>query len=146
RLVDGGVDLAEAMACQLVTPLDFEAGLRRLVAEGHRRFLECGAGAIVTRIAGAVLKHEKQEHRAWASFPTPDDIDGQLRKIALEVSGEAPAARAAEPVPASAPAPPPPLPAPPLTPTPEPSPFEPVAIVGMGCVLPAANGPDKLDR
>ena len=82
RLVDDGMDLADALARQLVTPLDFEAAVRACAADGHRRFLECGAGTIVTKIVGRVLKSEA-EHREWATFPTADEVDERLRQVGM---------------------------------------------------------------
>jgi 3-oxoacyl-(acyl-carrier-protein) synthase/NAD(P)-dependent dehydrogenase (short-subunit alcohol dehydrogenase family) len=145
-------DLTEAMARQLVTPLDFETGVRRLFAEGYVDFLECGAGTIVTKIVASILK-EENGHRQWATFPTSDDVEGNLLRVGLErstgardrhqaqpstVVTEAPA-KAAEAASAS-----PLVHGEGVTITPEPSPFEPIAIVGMGCVFPGgADGPDR---
>jgi acyl transferase domain-containing protein/NAD(P)-dependent dehydrogenase (short-subunit alcohol dehydrogenase family) len=139
RLVDSQMDLAAALARQLVTPLDFGTSVRRLFSDGYRRYLECGAGTIVTKIVGSILKSER-EHRAWATFPMATDTITRLKEVESELGAVELAVHCDQPgvlsvASGSAPS------ASPISC--EPTPFEPIAIVGMGCVLPGgADNPD----
>ncbi len=143
-LIDSRMDLATAMARQLVTPLDFEGAASRFFGEGYTHFLECGAGDIVTKIIGTVLK-SKKAHREWATFPASDEVDVRLSAIQDEISSEQPKdsvverqpfATSEQPAPAADSQPRPVV-------HPEPSANEPIAIVDMGCVLPGgADDPE----
>lgn len=129
KLIEEQTDLADAMARQLVTRLDFDQCIRHFATAGYSRFLECGAGTIVTKIIKSVLKTDPA-HWIRATFDKPTDLAGQLREIELELQGDeaiSPAVAAESPAI-----------------EPEPTPFEPIAIVSMGCVFPGgANSPEK---
>lgn len=148
-------DIIDAMARQLVTPLNFVAQVGRYQAEGYSRFIECGGGTIVTKVIARVLKSSAAPHREWATFPSTSDINERMAEVAREVSASAPvvlpvaprtAPVAVAPAPPVAPAGPEPSP-PPLPPARAAvtaAPTEPIAIVGMGCVLPGgADSPDQ---
>lgn len=51
RFHSADVDLAQALPQQFIKQLDFAGALQALYGEGCRRFVECGAGNIVTRIS-----------------------------------------------------------------------------------------------
>jgi acyl transferase domain-containing protein/NAD(P)-dependent dehydrogenase (short-subunit alcohol dehydrogenase family) len=141
KLLGQDVDLADALCRQLISPLDFDAGVRGFASQGYLRFLECGAGAIVTKLVGSILKAENRLQK-WATFANSEDVSGQIRKVELELAGQKSLPESASPAPAT-----PVLSSemPPVaSPEPEPTPFEPIAIVAMGCVFPGgANDPEK---
>ena len=177
--VSSETDITDAMARQLVTRLDFDALVRRYAAEGYSGYLECGAGTIVTKVVGRVLRSATAAHQEWATFPVASDVNERLAEIERSMSG-ASAPQAAPPVtprpaapvvqpriePAAAPVPvaKPTAPARPASiETPRPTPpavvspvaatmissqtaaaEEPIAIIGMGCVLPGgADSPEQ---
>ena len=170
--VGSETDVTDAMARQLVTPLNFVELVGKYQAAGYSRFIECGGGTIVTKVIARVLKTATTPHQEWATFPVAADINDSLAAIEREMNGSAPAPESARTpaAPASAPASasarvapapaapvalaapvPPAAPAAPARVAPvapvapaKAVPTEPIAIVGMGCVLPGgADSPDQ---
>jgi acyl transferase domain-containing protein/NAD(P)-dependent dehydrogenase (short-subunit alcohol dehydrogenase family) len=145
RWLAADMDLADVMARQLTAPLDFPAQLTAALVPDITHILECGAGEIVSKIAARVLRESGRTLSLVATFPA-----GMAPAAALAaaqhamVSGEpaprdgrtteAPQATAVSPAMASARVE--------ATPAIDAA-VEPIAIVGMGCVLPgAATDPD----
>lgn len=56
RLLTGDVDLVETLSSHFVRTLDFRNIVEYLHTSGHRRFIECGAGDIVTKLVMENLK------------------------------------------------------------------------------------------
>lgn len=150
--VGSETDVTDAMARQLTTPLNFVALVGRYTGAGYRRFIECGGGTIVTKLIARQLKSATVPHQEWATFPIAADITDRLAAIEREMSSgpaeaEPQAAKPVEPPSAAAPPPPPATAGP--APTPVPAPVaaalvEPIAIVGIGCVLPGgAHSPEQ---
>ncbi|WP_437331710.1 SDR family NAD(P)-dependent oxidoreductase [Sorangium sp. So ce394] len=167
---EGALAPARLLPMHLVTPLDFGAAVRDLHAAGCRTFVECGGGSALTalvrrsappgpdlRVIATFRAGEDvvAEHRravealraaghaltAVAALPGEERDDRRPREGAAPASAVAPASAA---VPASAVAPASPA-------APEASPHDdpaapagaaPIAIVGMGAVLPGSGGVD----
>ena len=157
-------DLAVVLSEQFVKPMNFAATLTDLHKQGFRKFVECGAGNIVTKV---VLASGLEGIAARAAAHTDDgpkkgcaaivrefgsgvskkvsQASGDLAELAREMrgmleraerllDGAAPTAKAA----------------PVATPTVEeftgevePCNADPIAIVSMGCVLPGAHNPEQ---
>lgn len=71
---------------QLRQPVRFSDGVRRLLEEPGRVFLEVGSGHALTTL---VRKHriESRPPEAWASWPAPDDPEGSSSLRWLETLG-----------------------------------------------------------
>jgi acyl transferase domain-containing protein/NAD(P)-dependent dehydrogenase (short-subunit alcohol dehydrogenase family)/acyl-CoA thioesterase FadM len=137
-------DLPRLLASHLVRPLAFDEALRDLHELGARRFVECGGGRALTGLVSKALQGKAV--RALATLP--GDSRAGLR-LALEACGVRAPLEAPPPTPA----------APRLsaeltpaakgavaverTPADAPGPL-PIAVVGMGCVLPGAHDPAQL--
>ncbi len=153
-------DLSRVLSDQFVKRLDFAAILRELHALGFRRFVECGAGNIVTKVtqesglegitarpaaplsgegSAAVLK----EFGAGASVsPATAELAGlasEMRAMLDRASRILDSVEAA-PTPFVMPAP---VVIEDYTPDVEPCDAAPIAIVAMGCVLPGAHNPEQ---
>ncbi|WP_437874477.1 SDR family NAD(P)-dependent oxidoreductase [Sorangium sp. So ce513] len=191
---EGPLAPARLLPMHLVTPLDFGAAVRDLLAAGCRTFVECGGGSTLTAL---VRRNAPREPglRTIASFRAGEDVAAELRRVveALRAAGHAltevaalpggairagacaapaaptstpaapaaaastpaapaaaastpaaPAAAASTPAapaaPAGAAAPPIEAAAGPRGDGPSPEAAPPIAIVGMGAVLPGAGG------
>jgi acyl transferase domain-containing protein/NAD(P)-dependent dehydrogenase (short-subunit alcohol dehydrogenase family)/acyl-CoA thioesterase FadM len=129
-------DLPGRLASHFVRPLAFDEALRDLHELGARRFVECGGGRALTGLVPKAL--EGRPVRAQATLH--GDARAALR-LALEVCG----VRA----PLEAPAAAPPVPAERSRAAVAHAPAEvtgplPIAVVGVGCVLPEAHDPSQL--
>ncbi|WP_437573433.1 SDR family NAD(P)-dependent oxidoreductase [Sorangium sp. So ce887] len=161
---EGPLAPARLLPMHLVTPLDFGAAVRDLHAAGCRTFVECGGGGTLT----ALVRRNAPpgpDLRVIATFRAGEDVVAEHRRAveALRAAGHAltavaplpeedrddrgsrgDAAPASAAMPASA--------APPATPAaPAATPDDddastagatPIAIVGMGAVLPGSGGVD----
>ncbi|WP_437923337.1 SDR family NAD(P)-dependent oxidoreductase [Sorangium sp. So ce291] len=173
---EGPLAPARLLPMHLVTPLDFGAAVRDLVAAGCRTFVECGGGSTLTAL---VRRSAPQEPglRVISTFRAGEDVAAEHRRVveALRAAGHAltevaplpgddrdarrpgagaaassPAvvsspAAASSPAVAEIPAAPSAAAAPATDPhdgAASPEGASPIAIVGMGAVLPGAGGVD----
>ncbi|XXX72430.1 SDR family NAD(P)-dependent oxidoreductase [Sorangium sp. So ce134] len=168
---EGPLAPARLLPMHLVTPLDFGAAVRDLHAAGCRTFVECGGGSTLTALVRRSAP-PGPDLRAIATFRAGEDVVAEHRRAveALRAAGHAltevaalpegeqgvrrPPASAAPSI-AAVPASAAPLEGPAAPPTspaaPEASPrgddaspagSAPIAIVGMGAVLPGSGGVD----
>lgn len=173
KLYSSGADLAVVLSEQFVKPMNFAATLAGLHQQGFRRFVECGAGNIATKvvlasglegIAARAAAHADdgpkkgcaailQEFGAGASTAVPQasgelvELARQMREV-LERASRVLDGAAVDTAPSSPPAPITPIAVAPVaeqdfTGEVEPCEDEPVAIVAMGCVLPGAHDPEQ---
>ena len=80
------LDLPALLASQLVRRLDFAAALGRLHADGWRRFVEVGAGEVLTKL---VAKNLGAEVETVAALRAGEDVERGLQRVA-EVLGVRP--------------------------------------------------------
>jgi acyl transferase domain-containing protein/NAD(P)-dependent dehydrogenase (short-subunit alcohol dehydrogenase family) len=173
KLYSRGADLAAVLSEQFVKPMNFAVTLAGLHQQGFRRFVECGAGNIVTKvvlasglegIAARAAAHADdgpkkgcaavlQEFGAGASTPAAQ-ASGELVELAREMCDVLQRASrvldgtAVGTLPNAAPAPVAraatvPATVEEFTGEVESCEDEPVAIVAMGCVLPGAHNPEQ---
>jgi acyl transferase domain-containing protein/NAD(P)-dependent dehydrogenase (short-subunit alcohol dehydrogenase family) len=169
KMYSGEIDLSVALSEQFVKPLDFIAILRDLHQAGFRRFVECGAGNIVTRVT---LESGLEGIEAWPACPVADGARNGCAAILRELGASSPTARTSHTTDlaelvkdmrvvlerasialseVAAPANMDRLPAIPLKAVvveetlaeTEPCDADPVAIVSIGCVLPGAHNPEQ---
>jgi acyl transferase domain-containing protein len=131
-------DMPAALAGNLVRPLNFQDALLDLAANGGRIFIECGAGRRLTALAQAALGGTPGLIAMAALDPSARVAETLAR--ALEACGVQPttapvpeARGLATSGPASRDAR-----------TPERPGAAPIAVVGLGCILPGALDPDQL--
>lgn len=149
RLYSPDLDLPSLLASQLTRRLDFAGAVHRLHAAGYRRFVEAGAGYMVSKL---VLKNlaAGEEVSAQPLVRPGEEIRQGLERIA-EIAAPPPlsntdlirllreaADRLEQAERLSRPAVP--------DSVAEPCPQMPIAVVAMGCVLPGAGDPDELWR
>jgi acyl transferase domain-containing protein/NAD(P)-dependent dehydrogenase (short-subunit alcohol dehydrogenase family)/acyl-CoA thioesterase FadM len=137
-LYSGEHDLPRLLASHLVRPLAFDEALRDLHELGARRFVECGGGRALTGLIPKAL--DGKPVRAVATLH--GDIREGLR-LALDACGVR--APAEPPRPAATPR----VAVEAVTIAPAPAVRDtaasvPIAVVGLGCVLPDANDPAQL--
>jgi acyl transferase domain-containing protein/NAD(P)-dependent dehydrogenase (short-subunit alcohol dehydrogenase family) len=166
NLLSRGVDLSVALSEQFVKPMNFAATLGDLHKQGFRRFVECGAGNIVTKVVlasgleGIAARAAAPDDGAkkgcaailrefGASSPAPvasgdlAEIAREMRNVlerasrALEAPVVSPAVNGIAPAVAVQPA------AEEFTGEVEVCEADPIAIVSMGCVLPGAHNPEQ---
>ncbi|WP_437520578.1 SDR family NAD(P)-dependent oxidoreductase [Sorangium sp. So ce726] len=159
---DGPLAPARLLPMHLVTPLDFEAAVRDLHAAGVRTFVECGGGGALTALARRSAP-PGPDLRVISTFRAGEDVVAEHRRVidALRAAGRALTALAPLPAeepdgrrpreaarPAAASSASPAAVASSANPVAAASPREdaagatPIAIVGMGAVLPGAGGVD----
>ena len=131
-------DLPALLAAHLARPLQFHDALVDLAGRGGRVFVECGSGSLLTDLARSVLGG------AITAMPTlpaaggfGESLDLALAACGLERPPAASASSASRP-PARAAS------APPERQAPRRPGATPIAVVGLGCVLPGALDPDEL--
>lgn len=158
-------DLADALSAQFTRTLDFAAILRKLYESGYSRFIECGAGDMLTGIASkalngraglicrasahpdtgvaagsaAIFKEFERGLPAQAVDAVPElirDVQAVLKRTS-EVLEKVAVPRVAPVLRLQ--------PAGEAKPQPqaEALPHEPIAIVALGCVLPGARNPEE---
>ncbi|WP_437766509.1 SDR family NAD(P)-dependent oxidoreductase [Sorangium sp. So ce764] len=154
---DGPLAPARLLPMHLVTPLDFEAAVRDLHAAGVRTFVECGGGGALTALARRSAP-PGPDLRVISAFRAGEDVVAEHRRVidALRAAGRAltavaplpeeepdgrrpreaatPAAAASSAGTAAA--------ASPRDDAAAAAGATPIAIVGMGAVLPGAGGVD----
>ncbi|HTQ79373.1 MAG TPA: beta-ketoacyl synthase N-terminal-like domain-containing protein, partial [Thermoanaerobaculia bacterium] len=168
RLYGEELDLPELLAAQLTRPLDFSSAILSLQDQGFRQFIEVGCGDMVSRLVLKNLAREAEGVSAspvvkpgealpqgieaivqWTGLPSLAGGTGEpaaspycaLAQLLSEATDRLDRAalllrRLSSPEPAAEPA----------EPAPEPCPQVPIAVVGMGCVLPGAADPATLWR
>ena len=148
-------DLAEILSGQLTRKLDFSAIVRRLYESGYSRFVECGAGDVLTGItskaltgkaglicrasahqdtgvaagSAAILKEFERGLPGQAVDSVPallQDVEAVLKRTSQILGKAAVVVPSLQPVVKA-------------EPQPEAVAQEPIAIVAMGCVLPGAR-------
>ena len=163
-------DLADILSVQFIQKLDFAGILRRLYESGYSRFIECGAGDVLTGItskalsgragltcrasahpdtgvaagSAAIFKEFERGLPGQVVDSIPEliqDVQAVLKRTAQVL--EKVAVPRVAPVPSLQPAAP--RRAVEMNPQPEAAsvPHEPIAIVAMGCVLPGARNPEE---
>ena len=131
-------DLPALLASHLARPLQFHDALVDLAGRGGRVFVECGSGSLLTDLARSVLGG------AITAMPTLPAAGGFAESLDLAVAAcglerpPAVAASSASRPPAGAAS------APPEPQAPRHPGATPIAVVGLGCVLPGALDPDEL--
>jgi acyl transferase domain-containing protein/NAD(P)-dependent dehydrogenase (short-subunit alcohol dehydrogenase family) len=157
KLFSSGADLSVALSEQFFKPMNFAAILGDLHKQGFRRFVECGAGNIVTKVVLA----SGLEGVAARAAASPDDgakkgCAAILREFGSETPAQAPptggelvdlaremrgvlerASRVLDAPPVTQPT------APEFAGEVEACDADPIAIVSMGCVLPGAHNPEQ---
>jgi acyl transferase domain-containing protein len=125
------INIADALASQLVRPVDFGTTVSGLRAAGCEYFVECGTGTTLRD----VLRQNLPNERSVIPTVVPDrSLAGGLLAAAAALTVSA------------TPAPAPSVPAPEAAGAADTSGGWPIAIVGMGCVLPGARNPDEFWR
>ncbi len=125
---DGDAVLRQ-LPLHLVRRLDFQGGVRALYERGVRTFVQCGAGDSLAKIVRKALDAHSDVRCVGGPLP------GEALPAALErMVGPGSAGAAPAPL-ATANPPPPEVAEHPLQ--------EPIAIIGMGCVLPGAADVDQ---
>src|SRR5262249_22052050 len=104
--VGSETDVTDAMARQLVTPLNFVALVGRYVADGYTRLVKGGGAPIVRKVIARVRKSASAPHQEWAPSPAASDINERLAAIEREMAGgpaasPAPSAQPVSPAPSS---------------------------------------------
>lgn len=134
----GGLRLSSVLPSHFVRPLDFGKAVEELYRMGARQYVGCGGGAVIAGLVKRILK-EKEDVRALSAMPSGVPLQQGVERavsecggvgrqaLAWSVGAAAKAARRdvhrSEPLPDSE---------------------TPVAIVGLGCVLPGADSPKEL--
>ena len=132
-------DMPALLAAHLVRPLQFQDALLDLAARGGRTFIECGGGTALTDLTRAALGATPGV-TTGVTFHPPGRFAHSLER-ALEACGVKPVAAASVPAGYRATA---------VAGASEPEQLEhgsgatPIAVVGLGCVLPGALDPDQL--
>jgi 3-oxoacyl-(acyl-carrier-protein) synthase/malonyl CoA-acyl carrier protein transacylase/NAD(P)-dependent dehydrogenase (short-subunit alcohol dehydrogenase family) len=153
------VDLADSLSAQFIRRLDFRSILSSLYEAGYSRFIECGAGEVLTGIVSKALDgkagvlcratapRDKGVATGTAAILTEfergvprravdsvgdllQDVQAVLRRTSRVLEKAAGAVVSPAPLPE---------PAAEAGSEPESLPYEPIAIVAMGCVLPNAR-------
>ena len=135
KLFSGAVDLSVVLSEQFVKPLDFAAILRELHKQGFSRFIECGAGNIVSKVT--VESGMEGIVAQAAAHPA----EGFQKGRAAVLRG--PGAAGAAPVTVHMPTKPLHAGMEEFTGEVEPCDAAPVAIVALGCILPGAHSPEQ---
>ncbi|MGK4003738.1 SDR family NAD(P)-dependent oxidoreductase [Sorangium sp. So ce1036] len=149
---EGPLAPARLLPMHLVTPLDFGAAVRDLVGAGVRTFVECGGGGTLTALARRSAPAEPGL-RMIATFRAGEDVVAEHRRVVEALCAAGRALTEVAPLPGeggeggrpraeAAPASPAAPAAGPREAGGAPAGAEPIAIVGMGAVLPGAGGVD----
>ncbi|WP_437685136.1 SDR family NAD(P)-dependent oxidoreductase [Sorangium sp. So ce176] len=134
---EGPLAPARLLPMHLVTPLDFGAAVRDLHAAGCRTFVECGGGSALTAL---VRRNAPAEPglRVISTFRAGEDVVAEHRRVVEALRAAGHALTEVAPLPVDAPR------AAPAASAPDdgaaPAAAAPIAIVGMGAVLPGAGG------
>ncbi|HUB53206.1 MAG TPA: SDR family NAD(P)-dependent oxidoreductase [Terracidiphilus sp.] len=173
KFLSAAESLPSVLSEQFFKQLDFSAILNELHGLGFRRFVECGAGNIVTKVTqeaglegietfssapladgpekgrAAILRELSQEIGAGKPQATPQLAElirdmhavlGRASRAIEDIAADNGAVAVVEPARQSE-AEPEPVREPEQIAEPEPCDAEPIAIVGIGCVLPGAQNP-----
>lgn len=113
-LYDGCINLHQSIAHQLSRPLNFLNALQLAYRHGYMHFIECGAGDIVTKITKKALPQDLKL-KIENTEPVNFITPEQDKRVTHTVDKQAAQG----------------------------CPEMPIAIVGMGCILPAAKSPKE---
>jgi acyl transferase domain-containing protein len=80
-LYSPGSDLPQILSSQFINRLDFKKVVDTLYHSGYRRFIECGAGNIVTKLIAQNLQEKASEIEALAITPVEGGLQEGLCKL-----------------------------------------------------------------
>jgi acyl transferase domain-containing protein/NAD(P)-dependent dehydrogenase (short-subunit alcohol dehydrogenase family) len=173
RFLSAGDNLPSVLSEQFFKQLDFSAILLELHGLGFRRFVECGAGNIVTRVTleaglegveayssapfedgpekgrAAILETFRAQITTGGAAATPQlsdlikDMHAVLGRASRAIEELASGSNTVAAIESARQAEPEPVREPEPIADPEPCDADPIAIVAMGCVLPGAQNPEQ---